>query len=420
MQTFGELIDHGDALGQVLQSTPVLEAVEPPLSEAQGLVLEGDLYARFDSPMHENSAMDGFALRSADAEVGRVFPVVDEAPAGSPATKGVGEGEAVKVFTGGVIPEGADAVVPVENTSGYGAEFELKSPVRSGANVRGSGEDVREGELMLSDGAEIGPSEIALAASQGYGSLPVRRRPRVVVFSTGTELVEPGSRELSPGEVYDSNSYALLAQAREAGAGVSRMASATDDPGAIRSAMSQALESADIVVTSGGVSMGERDLVKEMLLELGVEQRFWGIKLKPGKPVFYGTREDVRFFGLPGNPVSAMVCFELFVRPAISRMMGRREREDPGRPRTEVYFDEAVENKFGRTHAMRVSLTRTDRGWRAESVGAQGSGLISSLTKADALAMIGPECEGVAAGEPVEAIVLRPGVLTSPETPAGG
>jgi molybdopterin molybdotransferase len=412
MQTFGELIDHGDAVRMVLDSTPVLEASETPISETQGLVLEGDLHARFDSPMHENSAMDGFALRSADAEAGRVFPVVDEAPAGSPATKSVGEGEAIKIFTGGVIPEGADAVVPVENTSGYGPEFELKSPVRPGANVRGSGEDVRGGDLMLSDGAEIGPSEIALAASQGYGSLNVRRRPRVVVFSTGTELVEPGSRELKPGEVYDSNSYALLAQAREAGAEVRRTASATDDPDAIRSAMSQALESADIVVTSGGVSMGERDLVKEMLLELGVEQRFWGIKLKPGKPVFYGTREDVRFFGLPGNPVSAMVCFELFVRPAISRMMGRREREDPGRPRVEVYFEDHVQNTFGRTHAMRVGLTHTDEGWRAESVGAQGSGLISSLTKADALALIGPECEGVAAGEPVEAIVLRPAVLT--------
>jgi molybdopterin molybdotransferase len=174
--------------------------------------------------------------------------------------------------------------------------------------------------------------------------------------------------------------------------------------------MSEALESADIVVTSGGVSMGEKDLVKEMILDLGVEQRFWGIKLKPGKPVFYGTREDVRFFGLPGNPVSAMVCFELFVRPAISRMMGRGET-DPGRPRAEVYFEEHVENKFGRTHAMRVSLTKTDKGWLAESVGAQGSGLISSLTKADALALIGPESEGVEAGEPVEAIVLRPELL---------
>jgi len=169
--------------------------------------------------------------------------------------------------------------------------------------------------------------------------------------------------------------------------------------------MEKALSSADIVVTSGGVSVGERDLVKGTLLELGVEQVFWGIKLKPGKPVFFGTREDVRFFGLPGNPVSAMVCFELFVRPALVQMMGRGR--DKRRPRVAAYFDEEVENRFGRTHAMRVNLTRTEKGFRAESVGSQGSGLISSLTKADALALIGPESEGVRAGEPVEVIVLR-------------
>jgi molybdopterin molybdotransferase len=168
--------------------------------------------------------------------------------------------------------------------------------------------------------------------------------------------------------------------------------------------MEEALESADVVVTSGGVSVGEKDLVKSTLLYLGVEQVFWGIKLKPGKPVFFGTRDDARFFGLPGNPVSAMVCFELFVRPALIKMMGLKDAQ---RPRIEVYFDEDVENKFGRMHAMRVTLTRTERGWRAESVGAQGSGLVSSLTKADALALIGPESEGVRAGEPLEAIVLR-------------
>jgi molybdopterin biosynthesis enzyme len=168
------------------------------------------------------------------------------------------------------------------------------------------------------------------------------------------------------------------------------------------------------VVTSGGVSVGERDLVKSTMLDLGVEQVFWGVKLKPGKPVFYGTRGAARLFGLPGNPVSAMVCFELFVRPALMQMMGRTDRD---RPRIPVYFETDVSNNFGRTHAMRVQLTRTKRGWRAESVGAQGSGLVSSLTRADALAMIGPETEGVRAGEPVEAVVLR-GPLRTTE-PAG-
>ena len=411
MQLFEKLIDYREAVRLVLENTPRLPVTRAPLIDAQGLALAENVRARFDSPPFDNSAVDGYAVRSADVKAGRTFKVVDEAPAGRPAQKKVGQGEAVKIFTGGVIPEGADAVVMVENTSGWGEEFELRKAAGPGNNLRGAGEDVREGDLMLRAGTEISAPEIALAATQGYGDLPVYRRPRIVVLSTGTELVEPGTRELSPGEIFDSNSFALLAQAREAGAEARRVAAASDDADVLRDAMEEALESADAVVTSGGVSVGEKDLVKGTLLNLGVEQVFWGIKLKPGKPVFFGTRDDARFFGLPGNPVSAMVCFELFVRPALMKMMGR---EDARRPRLEVYFDENIENKFGRMHAMRVTLTRTERGWRAESVGAQGSGLVSSLTKADALALIGPESEGVRAGEPVEAIVLREEVIIRP------
>ena len=411
MQLFEKLIGHPEAERLVLKNTPRLPVMWTPLEEAQGLSLAEDLRAKFDSPPFDSSAVDGYAVRSVDTEVGRIFPVVDEAPAGRPAQKEVGQGEAIKIFTGGVIPEGADATVMVENTSGWGAEFELKKAASPGQNVRSAGEDVQKGEVILRAGIEIGPPEIALAATQGYGELPVYRKPKVAIFSTGSELVEPGARELSPGEIYDSNSFALLAQAREAGADVRRIAATTDDADALHAAMAEALRSADVIVTSGGVSVGEKDLVKSTLLELGVEQVFWGVKLKPGKPVFFGTREDALLFGLPGNPVSAMVCFELFVRPAIMRMT---DREDKRRPRTEVYFDEDVENRFGRMHAMRVNLKWTEKGWKAESVGAQGSGLVSSLTKADALALIGPESEGVRAGEPVEAIVLREEVIIRP------
>jgi molybdopterin molybdotransferase len=408
MQLFEKLIDHYEAARLVLENTPLLPVVRVPLLESQGLALAEDARAKFNSPPFDNSAVDGYALRSEDAETGRVFRVVDEAPAGRPARKKVGEGEAVKIFTGGVIPEGADAVVMVENTSGWGEEFELKKATASGNNLRCAGEDVREGDVILRAGTELGPPEIALAATQGYGELPVYRRPRVVILSTGTELVEPGTRDLARGEIFDSNSFALFAQAREAGADARRITATSDYVDVLRAVMEEALASADVVVTSGGVSVGEKDLVKETLLELGVEQVFWGIKLKPGKPVFFGIRENARFFGLPGNPVSAMVCFELFVRPTLIRMMGR---EDKRRPRVRVYFDEDIENRFGRMHAMRVNLYQTEKGWRAESVGAQGSGLVSSLTKADALALIGPEAEGVRAGEPVEAIVLREEVL---------
>jgi molybdopterin molybdotransferase len=417
MQLFERLIEHPEAVRLVLENTPRLPVARVPLLDAQGLALAEDVLAKFDSPPFDNSAVDGYALRSIDAEAGRTFKVVDEAPAGRPARKSVREGEAIKIFTGGVIPEGADTVVMVENTSGWGEEFQLKKAAKAGDNLRKSGEDVREREVILRAGTEIGAPEIALAATQGYCELPVYRRPKVVVLSTGTELVEPGSRDLSPGEIFDSNSFALLAQAHEAGAEARRVATASDDADVLRSAMEDALVSADVVVTSGGVSVGEKDLVKGTLLNLGVEQIFWGIKLKPGKPVFFGTREDAGFFGLPGNPVSAMVCFELFVRPALMQMMGREDRH---RPRIEVYFDEDVENRLGRMHAMRVTLARTEKGWKAESVGAQGSGLVSSLTKADALALIGPESEGVRAGALVEAIVLREEVLNDQQLAIGG
>jgi molybdenum cofactor synthesis domain-containing protein len=408
MQLFEKLIEHPEAVRLVLENTHRLPAEEVPLVEAQGLALAQDVRARFDSPPFDNSAVDGYAVRSADAEAGRTFKVVDEAPAGRPATKSVGEGEAIKIFTGGVIPEDADAVVMVENTSGWGEEFGLHKPASAGQNVRGSGEDMREGEVILEAGTEVGAPEIALAATQGYGALPVHRRPEVVVLSTGTELVEPGERELEPGEIYDSNSFAVIAQAQEVGARARRITAASDDAGVLREAVKEALETADVVVTSGGVSVGEKDLVKGTMLDLGVEQIFWGVKFKPGKPLFFGVREGASVFGLPGNPVSAMVCFELFVRPALAKMMGR---EDSGRPRIHVYFEEDVKNSFGRMHAMRVSLEKTREGWLARSVGAQGSGLVSSLTKADALALIGPESEGVGAGDLVEAIVLREGVI---------
>jgi len=408
MQLFEKLIEHPEAVRLVLENTHRLPAEDVPLVEARGLALAEDVRARFDSPPFDNSAVDGYAVRSGDAEAGRTFRVVDEAPAGRPAAKSVGEGEAIKIFTGGVIPEGADAVVMVENTSGWGEEFELKKAASPEQNVRGSGEDVREGAVILSAGTEIGPPEIALAATQGYGRLPVYRRPEVVILSTGTELVEPGERELEPGEIYDSNSFAMIAQAEEVGARARRVSAASDDAEVLRNAVKEALETADVVVTSGGVSVGEKDLVKGTMLELGVEQVFWGVKFKPGKPLFFGVHEGASVFGLPGNPVSAMVCFELFVRPALVKMMGR---EDKGRPRIQVYFEDDVRNSFGRMHAMRVSLQQTEKGWLARSVGAQGSGLVSSLTKADALALIGPESEGVRAGEPVEAIVLREGVI---------
>ena len=241
MQLFEKLIEYPEAERLVFESTPRLPVEETPLGEALGLALAGDLTATTDSPPFDNSAVDGYAVRSQDAEAGRVFGVVDEAPAGRPAKRRVGEGEAIKIFTGGVIPEGADAVVMVENTSGWGEEFELKKVPSPGDNIRAAGEDTRKGDVILPAGTEIGAPEIALAATQGYGSLPVYRRPKVVVLSTGTELVEPGTRDLEPGEIFDSNSYAIVAAAREAGAEARRLYAASDDADTLRAAIEEAL-----------------------------------------------------------------------------------------------------------------------------------------------------------------------------------
>src|ERR671933_328838 len=239
MQLFDKLISHHEAVRLVLENTPRLPGVYALLKDARGLALAEDLRARFDSPPFDNSAVDGYALRSRDAIAGRSFRVVDEAPAGRPARKKVGEVEAIKIFTGGVIPEGADAVVMVENTSGWGEEFELKKSAKAGNNLRRSGEDVREGDVILRAGTEVGAPEIALAAAQGYGELPVYRRPKVVVLSTGTELVEPGTRELSPGEIFDSNSFALLAPAHEVGDAARRVAAASDEADVLRAALEE-------------------------------------------------------------------------------------------------------------------------------------------------------------------------------------
>ncbi|MGI8649341.1 MAG: molybdopterin molybdotransferase MoeA [Rubrobacter sp.] len=407
MQLFEKLIEYAEAERLVLEKTSRTPVENLSLFEARGLVLSEDLLARFDSPPFDNSAVDGYAVRAGDTGENVELEVIDEAPAGRPSTKTVGAGEAIKIFTGGVIPDGADAVIMVEDTSGWSSEgssaITIGKSVPEENNIRRSGEDVRSEQRILQAGVEVGPYETALAASQGYGELPVHRRPRVVVLSTGTELVEPGSRDLSAGEIFDSNSYAILAQAHEAGAEARRLYAATDEVEVLRAALEEALSEADVVITSGGVSVGEKDLVKSSLEEIGVEQVFWGVKFKPGKPLFFGVRGDSRFFGLPGNPVRAMVCFELFVRPALMQMMGRTDHR---RPEVQVYFEEDFENRFGRMHAVRVSLQRTEKGILATSVGAQGSGLITSLTKADAIAMVGPEAH-VKAGEMVEAIVLR-------------
>ena len=403
MQLFEKLIEYPEAERLVMESTPRLPVQETPLGEALGLALARDLTATTDSPPFDNSAVDGYAVRSLDAEVGRVFDVVDEAPAGRPAKKSVGEGEAIKIFTGGVIPDGVDAVVMVENTSGWGEKFDLKKIPAPGNNIRAAGEDTRRGDVILTAGTEVGAPEIALAATQGYGALPVYRRPKVVVLSTGTELVEPGTRDLAPGEIFDSNSYAIVAAAREAGAEARRLYAASDDADTLRVAIDEALETADVVVTSGGVSVGEKDLVKSTMLDLGVDQIFWGVKFKPGKPLFYGTRGETRLFGLPGNPVSAQVTFDVFVRAALLRMQGARVVL---RPQVEVELLEPMTNRSGRKSHLPARVRAQDGRLVAARVPTAGSADVVAHAAANALVVMDAARLQAAAGEKAPALLL--------------
>ncbi len=384
----------------------VLAAVRPlgtePVAVGAGLdrVLAADLLAAGDVPAFANSAMDGFAVRVGAGE--RRLRIVGESRAGHPSTVPVGEGEAIRVSTGAAVPAGSDAVIRVEDTGEEDGEVALHVPVRSGENVRGAGEDLRAGALVLGAGTPLGPVELAVAVAAGAGELACARRPRVVVLGTGDELREPGE-PLGPGEIHNSNAVGLAALAQRAGAEVLSVGRVADTPGATEAALREALEAADVVVVSGGVSVGPHDHVKPALDAVGVAERFWGVALKPGKPTWFGAREDgTLVFGLPGNPVSALVTFGLFARPALRALQGA----DPALDSFPAALADAVPREAHREQAVRVRLERGRGELRAVPTGPQGSHILSSLLGAGGLALI-PAGEGeVAAGEEVEVLGL--------------
>ena len=305
-------------LGQV-QPLPV-EAV--PLEAAAGRVLAEPLVAMMDLPPFTNTAMDGYAVRAADAP--GELEVVGESAAGAPFDSVLGPGQAVAISTGAVLPEGADSVAPIEwvQLSAGGASVSIPREVPHGYAIRAAGSDVRSGADVLPAGIRLGPGQIGAAASLGLSSVPCGRLPRVAVLTTGSELLEPGA-PLGPGQIYDSNGPLLRAALASAGAKVTLIPAALDTRESHRAAIEQAL-SHDVVLSTGGVSVGEHDLVREIERELGVRELFWRIALKPGKPLSFGVREQTLVFGIPGNPVSVLVCFELFVRPALAALQGAR------------------------------------------------------------------------------------------------
>jgi molybdopterin molybdotransferase len=413
-----QLISIDEARGRVLEAVRPLPAEELPLAEALDRVLAEDVESRIDVPPFDSSAMDGYAVVAGPEDE---LEIVGESRAGHPASERVRPGTAIRISTGAVLPEGATAVVPVERAEAGGSPLEgdpgggrpkradgasrdgrvRVGPSVPGDNVRRAGEDVRAGRVVLAAGTLLGPAELGVAASVGRAELRCARRPRVAVLVTGDELTEPG-RPLAPGGIYSSNGLALAGQVERAGALVTAREMVPDTAAQTRAALSRALDDADVVLVSGGVSVGPHDHVKPALAELHVEERFWGVRLRPGKPTWFGTRGHALVFGLPGNPVSAMVGFHLFVRPALAALQGA----DPSAPRAPATLDEPIARHPTREQAVRVCLETTPDGWRARPTGPQGSHMLTSMLGATALARIAPGEGQVPAGERVEVELL--------------
>lgn len=317
------LLSVHEALARVLEHAKPLAAEPVPLSDAAGRVLAEEPRAAVSVPPFASSAMDGFAVRAADCP--GTLRVELRIPAGRPADRALQPGEAMGIATGGVVPEGADAVVQLERVADHGNSVEIPSDVGSGDNVRPAGADVRQGEGVLAAGAVVGPAQLAALSAAGVASPLCARRPVVAVLVTGTELRPPGE-PLRPGEIYESNGAMLAAALSAVGALVERHSAVRDEPEAHRAALERAL-AADVLVTSGGVSVGPHDLVRRVEGELGVQEVFWGVAMRPGKPISFGVRDATLVFGLPGNPVSALVGALLFVRPALLALQGAARPE---------------------------------------------------------------------------------------------
>src|SRR5437660_602512 len=369
------VVDADEAAALVLERTHVLPPERVALGEAAGRVLAQDMRAPSALPAFPSSAVDGFAARAADA--GRSLRIVGESAAGRPFSGRLEAGTAARILTGGAVPDGADTVVMVEDVTVAGEVVTVPPNMQPGTNFHRPGEDVRAGELVLRAGTQLGAAELGLAAALGFANVDVYRRPRVALMSTGDELVEVG-QEPGPGQIVDSNRWALLAALREAGADVTSLGIAPDQREALRSVVGGALEAADVLVTSGGVSVGTHDLVKPLLESLGTVH-VGRVKLKPGKPFTFATLADHRVaFGLPGFPVSSLVTFEVFVRPALRKMQGFAQLH---RPTLAVRLAYDAKPTADRTEYQRVVLRREGRELVAETTGSQSSSRLMSDRK---------------------------------------
>ena len=412
------MISVEEALSKILDFVKVLEKEEKPLLDCLGQVLAEDVYSPFDVPPQDNSAMDGYAVQSksiagATYEHPRTLRVVGQVAAGCVSDLKVETGAAVRIMTGAFVPHGADVVVPFEDTDELDhkqasisrAEIGVRVDLPDGSNIRRRGEDIAKEALVLKPGRLLCPAEIGVLASLGKGVVPVIRRPVVGILATGNEVSEIG-QHLPPGKIYNSNSYSLAAQVVSYGGVPKLLGVAQDEVGQLTTAIRHGFD-CDMLVTSGGVSLGDYDVVKQVLAAEG-DISFWTVRMKPGKPLAFGIlkRSDgkkIPHLGLPGNPVSSMITFELFARPAIFKMMGR---SDLAKPNITAVMEDSIENGDGRRIFARVAVSKRNGKYYASITGPQGSGILTSMMKANGLAIIPETTKRVKPGTIVEVMML--------------
>jgi molybdopterin molybdotransferase len=403
-----------EALERILSRVTALGDERVALPQALHRVLAEEVESPLDMPPWPASSMDGYALRSEDTHAAVAaapvrLAVAGRVPAGGVAERALRAGEAFRIFTGAPLPEGADSVVPQEDVTAEGGVLLVPRPVREGDFVRPRGEDMKRGDRVLDRGRVLSAADVGLLATVGHARVSVIRRPRVGILSTGDELVDLGGT-IGPGQIPNSNSYSLIAQVIEAGAVPVSLGIAGDRRDEIEARLQWGL-GCDLVMSSAGVSVGEHDFVKDALARLGAEQHLWLVDMRPGKPIAFSTipqegKGALALFALPGNPVSAMVTFELFVRPAILRMAGHARLH---RPTISARALDPIANRDRRRGYLRVTLTPSDDGYGARLTGTQSSGVLRSMVAADGLAIVAGETT-ISPGQPVKVIVLRPGL----------
>jgi molybdopterin molybdotransferase len=396
-----------DAQRIVLDAAVPLGLEKISILESLGRVLGEDVVAVRDNPPWDNSAMDGFAVRAEDIRSEHAISkpvtltIIEDVPAGKMPTKTVGPGQAIRIMTGAPVPQGADTVLKVEETESSPHSVKVFKSEPRGANIRPQGEDVKKGECIIAKGTQIRPGEAGMLAILAKSFVLVSQRPRVAILSTGDELADLDER-FSEEKIINSNSYGIAAAVTEAGGIPILLGIARDNPAALKEKITHGL-SADVIVLSGGVSMGDYDFTKAVFKDLGAEMHFWKLAIRPGQPLAFGKIQGKLAFGLPGNPVSSMVTFEQLVRPAMLKMGGHRRY---GRPVVQALFQEKFSKRNDRRHFLRGILTSEDGVFKVRTTGDQGSGILTSMVKANCLIDIPEAVERVNPGEPVTVQLL--------------